>query len=110
MKDFGSWLKGELDRREWTQADLVRRSGMNSALVSYLINGTRKLGLNSAIILSETLRVPIETILVKAGHIQHVKSDSEKESQLLYLFRLLPEHEQDRTIAYIEAILNLIDK
>jgi len=110
MKNFGSWLQSELDKREWTQADLARRSGMNSALVSYLTNGTRKLGLSSAIILSKTLRVPIETILAEAGHIQQPSQNEAKESQLLYLFRLLPEDEQDRMIAYIEAILNMIDK
>lgn len=110
MDEFGVWLQSELDRREWTQADFARRSGMNTSQVSYLINGTRKLGLSSAITLSEALRVPIETVLVEAGHISRPKANAQKENQLLHLFRLLPDHEQDRTIAYVEGVLNLLER
>lgn len=110
MVDFGKWIQKEIDKRGWTQSDLSRESGIHTAAVSYLIGGSRKVGLSSAIGLSKAFNMPLEEILVAAGFMPWLEIDSTKEAALIQIFRRLTPKEQDRAIDYLEAVLNMIQR
>lgn len=110
MVEFGKWIQNEINRRGWTQSDLARESGLHTAAVSYLIGGSRKIGLSSAIGLSKAFNMPLEEILVAAGFMPWLEINSTKEAALLQTFRRLTPQEQDRAIDYLEAVLNMIQR
>ena len=45
VNDFPEWLQSELDKRGWKQADLVRRSHINGGLLSQVLSGQRRPGM-----------------------------------------------------------------
>ena len=45
--DFSEWLQSELDQKGWKQSDLSKRSGINSGLLSRIINGERRPGVKN---------------------------------------------------------------
>lgn len=67
MKLFGDWLRDELAKRDMTQAELSRASGITTAGVAYLISGKRNPGQDSCVKIAHALRLPEETVFRAAG-------------------------------------------
>ncbi len=67
MDNFKDWLASELKNRRWRQADLVRESGLDSAVISNLINGKRKPGETTVRAISKAFGLPQETVFEAAG-------------------------------------------
>jgi transcriptional regulator with XRE-family HTH domain len=44
VSDFSVWLESELKARDWRQADLTKRSGINSGLLSQILSRQRRPG------------------------------------------------------------------
>jgi transcriptional regulator with XRE-family HTH domain len=44
--DFAGWLRGEIDGRGWTQAELSRRSGLVPSAISNVLNRERLPGID----------------------------------------------------------------
>ncbi len=66
-KGFSGWLQGELDKREWTQADLARKSDLSRAAVSQVISQNRKPGPEFCRAVAKALELPEEFVFRKAG-------------------------------------------
>lgn len=64
---FGEWLKSELERRQWTQGELARRSGYDSGQISHWVNGTRTPSVRSCRDLAEALDLPEQVVMEAAG-------------------------------------------
>ena len=64
---FREWLREEIKSRGWKQADLVRESGLDSAVISNIINGKRKVGETTIIAIARALRLPPDLVFQKAG-------------------------------------------
>jgi transcriptional regulator with XRE-family HTH domain len=47
VSEFPAWLEGELKARDWRQADLIKRSGINSGLLSQILSGQRRPGVET---------------------------------------------------------------
>ena len=39
-EEFSNWLIAELERRDWSQADLSKRSGLHRAIISKIVLGS----------------------------------------------------------------------
>lgn len=65
--EFARWLQDQINDRNWIPADLAKRAGMQGGSLSHILNGTRKVGPDSAIILARALSLPPETVFRKAG-------------------------------------------
>jgi transcriptional regulator with XRE-family HTH domain len=65
---FGAWLKAQLRRRDWTQADFARRSGMTTTSVSDWINNKKVPDPASCDRIADALFLPLDDVLVAAGH------------------------------------------
>ena len=67
MMSFGDWLKKELDKRGWAQAELARRSGVPQGQISNIIRGIRQPGPEPCIAIGQALGVSREEIFQARG-------------------------------------------
>jgi transcriptional regulator with XRE-family HTH domain len=112
MDNFGEWLAGQLQAKGWRQADLARASGLDSAVISNLVNGRRNPGVNSCVAIARALSLPNEEVLEAAGLLPKEKgmSVADRATQKLIkkamtMLEELPPEEQERIIDNIEIAL-----
>lgn len=67
MDTFVEWLQAELKTRDWTQADLARRSRVSQTHLSRIMNDMRKPGPDALVSIARALRIPPEDVFRQAG-------------------------------------------
>jgi transcriptional regulator with XRE-family HTH domain len=67
MDNFGDWLLKELKKRELSQSDLSKISGLSRGTLSNLINGTRGIGPDSLLAIAKALKLPPAQVFEAAG-------------------------------------------
>lgn len=78
--EFSDWLSHELKRRNMTQADLVRVSGLSSSQISRILSMQRPPGMKALTAIANGLRLPPELVYQKAALF---KTDTVDEIDLL---------------------------
>ena len=106
MVSLGKFIEDELARSGMSQADLARKSGLDTGWISNLISGTKQLGLKSMVGLSKGLGVPTDMILRAAGLLPPVPAKTEQTEQLLYLFNQLSDKDKQTILQMAEFLLN----
>lgn len=66
--DFGEWLREQIERREWQQADFAREGRFTTASVSRWINNEQLPTPQSCLRIASTLGVDDDIVLRAAGH------------------------------------------
>ena len=105
MVSLGSYINNELDRKGMIQAELSRKSGLDSGWISNLISGSKELGLVSLIGLSKGLGVSADAILRAAGYLPSVPARAEQNQQLLYMFDQLNENDRKTIFRMMDVLL-----
>lgn len=100
-ESFGEWLQKELDKRNWNQAELARRSGLTTAGISLMSNGQRGIGPDACNAIARAFGMPPETVFAAAGLLPPKSPESEKKSLLEHMFDMLPEDEQDDILDFV---------
>lgn len=72
--EFARWLQEQLNDRDWIPADLAKRAGIQGGSLSHIMNGTRKVGPESAVAIARALSLPAETVFRKAGLLPEEKN------------------------------------
>lgn len=88
---FPEWLKRQLLRREWTQADLARRLETSPGIVSHWIRGERVPSPESCERLAEAFARDVDEVLTRAGHrpeIEPLQPDDSKQEFRAMISRL----------------------
>jgi transcriptional regulator with XRE-family HTH domain len=67
-REFRDWFAHELRRREWTQADFARRSGVATSVVSRWMNLQATPEPSSCDIIADVFGIDYDFVLAKAGH------------------------------------------
>lgn len=100
-KKFGEWLALERGKREWSQSDLSRFSGLHRAVISKLESGTQPMPdtLNA---LAIALGYPPETVFRAAGILPPQTEDNEVIDQIKHLTKELPPQEQQDILEFIK--------
>jgi transcriptional regulator with XRE-family HTH domain len=62
-ENFGSNIKKELERKDWTQLDLANLAGLTPAGISQIVNGQRTPNLITACKIAEALSVSLDELL-----------------------------------------------
>lgn len=65
---LAAWLRRQLLRRDWTQADLARKSGLSQGRISDWLAGKRRPNPDSCDKLADVFGVDVDTVLSLAGH------------------------------------------
>lgn len=97
-----AWLWRELTRREWTQQDLARRSGISVGHISRLMSGEREFGMEAYTAIAPALRMSLEDLFRLAG-VLPPEPDGEGVAALLATLGKLPKDEQGRLLAEFQA-------
>jgi transcriptional regulator with XRE-family HTH domain len=62
------WIKQQLQRRDWTAADLARRTGVGTGRISEWMSGHRRPNPASCIVLADAFGADPDDVLVIAGY------------------------------------------
>ena len=106
MVSLGKFIEDELSRSGMSQADLARKSGLDTGWISNLISGTKQLGLKSMVGLSKGLGVPTDIILRAAGLLPPVPAKTEQHEKLLYMFEQLNAKDRQTILDMMEFFLD----
>jgi len=94
---FATWLANELEKRDMSQSDLARASGVTRAMVSKTINGKSGVSAKSFANISRALNLPLEFVFEKAGLLPP-SGLSEAQRELIELVREMPDEDVDALI------------
>lgn len=93
---FSEWLVNELRKREMTQADLARASGISRGGISNLINQVRNPDAETCLAIARALNLPAETVFRAAGLLPPVPSDTQYQEEFFHLLsQLSPQERQE---------------
>lgn len=67
METFVKWLQAELNERDWSQADLARRSRVSQTHLSRIMNEMRRPGPDALVGIARALHIPPEEVFRHAG-------------------------------------------
>lgn len=101
---FARWLQDQLDIRGWKQADLSRASGLDSAVISNLINQKRNAGEVVCRAIAKALGFTPETVFRAAGLLPKINQVSEKLEEAYHAISALNEDDLDTVIAIARAL------
>jgi transcriptional regulator with XRE-family HTH domain len=93
---FSDWLRNELEIRQWKQADLARRSNLDTAVISNLINERRGPGEDTCSAIAHALGLPPETVFRAAGLLPAITPDEEEWELWKHELRKLDPEERAR--------------
>lgn len=65
---FSRWIRRQLDRREWSQADLARKLNVSPSVVNRWLLGTRIPSPAYCDLIADALSVDLDIVLFQAGH------------------------------------------
>lgn len=98
---FNDWLQEELDKKDWTQADLMRASGLTSAAISKYLNG-RIPDDKSLRKIAHALNLPVDFVFEKAEKIPAKIELSPIKRKLLEAAKHLPDSDVEIAITLLE--------
>lgn len=104
--DFATWLLHELEKRDWSQSELARRSGTTPTHVSRIISGGRMPGLDFCQKIAMAFRMPLEDVLRHAGILP---SKPEADSETDYLMQRISALSVSDKAHVLDAFYTLLD-
>ncbi len=107
MNDFAAWLQNEMDIRGWRQADLARLSGINTGLLSQILNRQRRAGISTCRAMAHALNMREVDVLHKAGLLTSETfgdGDSPLVKEMLTEFIRLDYGDQEQILKQVRAL------
>lgn len=99
---FANWLKGQLQERNWSQAELARASGLNKQTVHYYLTQSLKPPHAHAIAkIANALQLPTEEVFRAAGFLPRPPDINETVEEILYELEDMSEDNQKEVLAFI---------
>ncbi len=99
-----------MKKRSWSQADLARKSGLDTSLVSNILSSRKNIGVTSANAIAKAFKIPPEIIFRKAGLLPEVFDSSERVEEIIYLYNLMPEVCQKDLIDYTHIGIVMLER
>lgn len=100
MENIREFLEAEMEKKGWKQADLARASNLDSAVISNIINGRRRMGEETAKAIAHALQLPPEEVFRIAGLLPPVSKERSQLSELTYLINMLDDNNLQEVIDY----------
>jgi transcriptional regulator with XRE-family HTH domain len=66
--EFSGWVRQQLRRRQWNDAELARRLDMPSGTISRWLRGERQPSTRSCDLIADVFGVDVDLVLTLAGH------------------------------------------
>jgi transcriptional regulator with XRE-family HTH domain len=100
MPDFPEWLQNELDKRDWRQIDLARRSGIYPNYITFLIIGKIRPGPKFCRPIAHALDLPQEVVFRQAGLLSPLPYEYSTYTEWINIFSQLSEDNQQELIEF----------
>lgn len=102
---FSDWLLHEINKRDWSQSDLARQSGLTRQAVSHLISGRSKTPDNETIEkLARAFDVTIEAVMRHAQILPSIAEPDAKKQELEYLLSRVSDSVLDDVLEFTRFI------
>jgi transcriptional regulator with XRE-family HTH domain len=102
--DFAEWVRGELEKRGWSQNELARQAGLTSAGISRMMTGMRDPGVDLCQGIARAFGIPQIIVFERAGLLSpSLSSTAISLRELWALMRNLPISEQRAIVAEARA-------
>ena len=105
MDNFGAWLLQELERREMSQSELSRVSGLSRGTLSNLISGTRGRGPDSIEAIARAFKMPPEHVFRMAGLLPQKADTDEWVEEMNHKMGLLDHAKRPMAERLLNALL-----
>ena len=109
MTTFTEWLNEELSKRDWSQSDLARKSGIHRGSIYNVINETRSPGAEMCLAIANAFQLPPEYVFVKAGLLPQ-KTVARNKAENEYLFAKLSDEDQQEILEIMRVKIKLSKK
>lgn len=73
--DFIGWLQEELKKRDWSTADLSKKSGISQPHISRIMSGSRKAGTDALEAIARAFNLPPDLVFRRAGLLPPTKEE-----------------------------------
>ena len=109
--DFGNWLRQEVNKRQWSYAELARRSNVKTTQISRVVKGTQGAGPDLCIAIAKGLELPREEVFRARGWLLNKPHDpygpqvDPRAEQLAQKVSQLPLDSREITLDAMEAVL-----
>jgi transcriptional regulator with XRE-family HTH domain len=103
---FAEWLHDELNKRQWSQADLARYSDLSRAVINKLLNGRTYPQPTTLDAISRALKVPVETTYRKAGLLPKISSQDDYAAEIVHKLSLIKDAQRRNTaLRLLDALI-----
>lgn len=99
--NFGEWLKNEREKREWSQSDLARFSGLHRQIINKTESGASEPALKTFLALAQAFKISPISIIRIAGLLPEGGENASFEDWQ-YLLNQLPSDEQEEVRKIVE--------
>lgn len=96
---FETWLRGELDNRNWSQRQFAQKAGFSQAAVSLIFSGKRKPGVDICNAIAKVFGLPAEAVYRRAGILPSNNDINPDKDELLFLYNKMTGEEQEEFLA-----------
>jgi transcriptional regulator with XRE-family HTH domain len=108
---FGDWLRKEREKRDWSQADLGKWSGLGRSAINKLENHDQYPTTYNCISLSDALDMPPEDLMRIAGLLPSKRDNNPLENKINYLIsKFSTEEDKEDVLAYVELRHRIAEK
>lgn len=102
--DFVTWLEDELTKREWSRADLSRKSGIASPQITRVLNREQNPGKMFCEGIARAFDLPEEIIFRNAGILPEASEQDQWAAKIYRRLERMPPELRDIAEALIDAL------
>jgi transcriptional regulator with XRE-family HTH domain len=105
--NFSDWLQAELDKRQWSQADLARSAGLSRAVINKLLNGKIYPQPATLEAMARALKLPVETTYRAAGLLPEIPEPEAFVAEIAHMLRLIKNPQRKATaVRLLKALID----
>ena len=105
--DFSDWLRIELDKRQWTQAELAHSAGVSRAVVNKLLSRKTYPQPDTLQAIGRAFKIPVETVYRAAGWLPPEPEEEAFEAEIIHKLKLIKSPKRRKTaLRLLNALLD----
>jgi len=107
INNFPDWLRAELDKRNWSQADLAYSAGISRAVVNKLLNRKTYPLPHTLQAIARAFKIPVETVYRAAGLLPQETEPETFEAEIIHKLKLIKSPERRKTaVRLLKALID----
>jgi transcriptional regulator with XRE-family HTH domain len=108
INKFPDWLQSELDKRQWSQADLAYSAGISRAVVNKLLNRRTYPQPDTLQAIARAFKIPVETVYRAAGLLPQESEVDTFAAEIIHKLKLIKDPERRKTaIRLLKALIDV---